>query len=80
VFGSGLFGADGTSALVSGQDGSGAVLYSGTGTDFSLLDADVRMTVSGDVVAAVPEPETWALMLAGLSGIGLVLRRARKAG
>lgn len=29
-------------------------------------------------VAAIPEPETWALMLAGLAGVGAVVRR-RKA-
>ena len=33
------------------------------------------------VTAAVPEPETWALMLAGLAGVGTVARRrSRRAG
>ena len=31
-----------------------------------------------NVVSAAPEPATWALMIAGLGGIGLMLRRARK--
>ena len=30
-------------------------------------------------VSAAPEPSTWLLMLAGIGGIGLMMRRARKA-
>lgn len=32
----------------------------------------------GDVTAAVPEPETYAMMLAGLSALGFVVRRRRR--
>ena len=31
-----------------------------------------------DIASAAPEPSTWALMIAGLGGIGLMLRRAKK--
>ena len=32
----------------------------------------------GDVVAAVPEPETYAMMLAGLTALGVIGRRRRR--
>ena len=32
-----------------------------------------------NIASAAPEPSTWALMVAGIGGIGLVLRRAKKA-
>jgi hypothetical protein len=34
--------------------------------------------VASSVVSAAPEPSTWALMFAGVAGIGLMLRRTRK--
>ena len=33
---------------------------------------------AGPAVSATPEPSTWILMMAGVGGIGLMLRRARK--
>lgn len=58
---------------------SGDVLFSTTGfsTDISngYLPRDVRGVVSGP--AAVPEPETWALLLAGLAVMGGVMRKQR---
>jgi hypothetical protein len=36
--------------------------------------------LSGVVVSAVPEPETYAMMLLGLGALGLVARRRRAVG
>jgi hypothetical protein len=41
------------------------------------IDAVAGLTVNGGGVGAIPEPETYALMLAGLAGVGLAARRRR---
>ena len=49
--------------------------YGGTG----ILDAGVsHFTVYGNSVPAIPEPETYALMLAGLGAIAFMARRRRQ--
>lgn len=54
-------------------DGVGAGYYTGIDTSSSM---GVWAVHDGDVpVAVVPEPETWALMLAGLAALGVVARR-----
>jgi hypothetical protein len=45
-----------------------------TGSDLTGLD---NVTLASGSVSAAPEPSTWALMFAGLGGIGLILRRAK---
>ena len=54
------------------QHAETTVGYSGAYADRSLSHFLVR---DGAPVTAVPEPETWALMLAGLVGVGAVSRR-----
>jgi hypothetical protein len=44
------------------------------GNEFVGLD-----NVSLSVISAVPEPSTWLLMIAGIGGLGLMLRRANKS-
>jgi hypothetical protein len=51
-------------------DSSGFVLAAGTTLDISTLYEDGAIRV-----AAVPEPETWALLLAGLGLLGFAARR-----
>lgn len=47
--------------------------------DGSVSDADYDDLVVGFNVGAIPEPETYALMLAGLGVVGFVARRRRSA-
>ena len=61
-----------------------------TGLSAVFLDVDAgyssrqQLTVSnfslnGNVFGAVPEPSTWAMMLVGFGGIGMAMRRQRRA-
>ena len=45
---------------------------------FEDFDAAVRSKIGREIVTTIPEPETYALMLAGLGAVGWVARR-RKA-
>lgn len=80
VFGSGLFGASGSSALVNSQNtlGNPNILQSfDAGVSTSALSSqDVRMSVLGTVSPA-PEAESYAMMLAGLGMLGAIVRRRR---
>lgn len=75
IFGSGLWGADGTSGLVNGQGTLGTpTLFTGDGNSWSASsNTDVRIAVQG--VSAVPEPSTLAMLLGGLSLVGVLARR-----
>ena len=42
------------------------------------VDADYDDMVIGIRVVAVPEPETYALMLAGLGAVGFIARRRQR--
>ena len=44
---------------------------------YAVSDADLGTTFQAQAVAAVPEPETYALLLAGLAGLGVWSRRRR---
>jgi hypothetical protein len=43
------------------------------------VDGDYDDFIVGLKVTAVPEPETYALMLAGLGAVGFLSRRRRRA-
>lgn len=47
-------------------------------TGAASVDGNGNATLSGLIVSAVPEPETHALMPAGLMGLGMMVRRRRR--
>lgn len=53
------------------------VAFSG-GLSDNLYTTLLSQNISGYIIAAVPEPATWALMLLGFGGIGFAMRRSRK--
>ena len=64
---------------------SEVVTLNGYGTNASGYRGDlgpVRLTIRGAVSGAsvVPEPSTWAMLAAGLAGVGVAARRRRRAG
>ena len=53
--------------------------FSDPSPDFVPTGGEYRLTISQVApVAPVPEPATWAMMLAGFAGIGMALRRSRQ--
>lgn len=64
---------------VLGNEGNGTVMFVGTYTSLSWTNPSYENWYGFDVgmTAAVPEPESYALMLAGLAAIGFVARRRR---
>lgn len=64
---------------VSGNEGNGTVMFVGTYSSLSWTNPTYEGWYGFDVgmTAAVPEPETVALMLAGLGVIGTLARRRR---
>jgi hypothetical protein len=59
-----------------GSDTIGIAGYSNS--TYNNVD-DLSFVASPSSVSAVPEPSTWLLMIAGIAGVGLMLRRAKKS-
>jgi hypothetical protein len=45
------------------------------GFDFRVANGEARIVWVIDYTPQIPEPGTWALLLAGLAGVGAVVRR-----
>jgi hypothetical protein len=52
--------------------------FSLTVNNLSVGGSNVNTPITGFILAAVPEPSTWAMMLVGFGGIGLAMRRRRR--
>ena len=75
-------------------DGSGLRFFTQSGIDvrffyqdtvsryrvntFGAFGSSEYVTATSSAVAAVPEPATWAMMIAGFGGVGFAMRRSRK--
>jgi hypothetical protein len=78
VFGSGAFGATGFAGLGFENDPVGSpplfqTLFDDNWQSFG--DHGVRIFVDGSAVTAVPEPGTWAMVILGFCGLGLLTYR-----
>ena len=63
-----------------GQTGSYTALFFGAPGTFNIGPFSANASSYGISVAAVPEPEVWAMMLIGAGLIGYQVRRKSKAG
>ncbi|HEY5288534.1 MAG TPA: PEPxxWA-CTERM sorting domain-containing protein [Caulobacteraceae bacterium] len=61
---------------ISGLEGNGTIQLTGTFTSISWTTPQFENWY-GFAVGVVPEPATWALMLAGFAGLGMALRSRR---
>ncbi|WP_235922999.1 PEP-CTERM sorting domain-containing protein [Rugamonas aquatica] len=68
---------------ISGEEGNGLLKFTGTYTDITFVTPNYEYyygaTVGAASIAAVPEPETYAMLLAGLGLVGAIARRRKAA-
>ena len=50
----------------------------GNGSDSGFVNASRVIATISPTISAAPEPSTWVLMVAGIGGVGLMLRRAKQ--
>jgi hypothetical protein len=62
---------------ITGEEGNGLVQFHGTYTDISFTTPNFE-NYYGATVGVVPEPETYAMMLAGLGLLGFATRRRKQ--
>jgi hypothetical protein len=75
----------GASPVVTGNEANGVIQFHGTFTSISFTNPQSENWYGfavGDegVAGGIPEPASWALMIAGFGGVGAALRSRRRAG
>jgi hypothetical protein len=59
------------------ENGGGAMIVPGGAWTHNDIPRSFAVSLHGDEVAAVPEPSTWAMMLLGFVGLGLMAYRRK---
>lgn len=79
AFGNSLYGGNGSHNPLFDGPVTFRISDSDITAETTFSDVQFRFNTDGLTVLAVPEPETYALMLAGLAAVGFVARRRRNA-
>jgi hypothetical protein len=72
---------DGSSLVqtVNGSGGAEFFGFTGGGVTSMTVSSSTDFAIGDFFVRAVPEPQTWAMMLLGFGGIGMAMRRSKRA-
>ena len=58
-------------------DGSGAIIPAPAAASYAEVGPNYAYIATGNIVASVPEPSTWVMMILGFAGLGFLASRRR---